>query len=1726
MKIKKFLAIFLLAMLLIAGNVYSIKAAGNVKILDSKYNIAPNHEFTVKFSQEIDETSIKEGTVKIYEKATLKPIEIVIRKDINDPYNLKVKGKNEFEKGKTYTLEVRDLKSKKNKYTKQITKMDFTVKNLYSGLPAENGLIIVDDKAYAIDYLIKNITMVNEIITKTYDIYYTYDVNYEKIYSLFKTGPITGNSTTIKNEITYVDPNGNRSLYKYRTDRGEYQLVEPKASVDVIVRSDANAVNLNVNSVSAIPEAKYYKVRNSNMIKSFGEPILYMALSPTEELSILSSDKTVLAKGTVFVDRNNNGEVRLRLAETLALGNTAGNINNNGIAVGDGEGYTYYVNNADKEKLYKLGMDSGYNRMILEDKAQYINEAGDWIYYSNYNDGGKLYKVKKDGTERQKMLDDKAAYTTIAGEYIYYSNHTDGGRLYKVRKDGADIKINSDNTRHGNALVVDYGDNKKSDEVAYINVVGDWIYYSNYSDGHKLFVIHKDGTYRGKISDTWADCVQVVGDWIYLTSGSGVIGKVNKAGDGNVIPIRATANQYDKGYHINAVGDWIFYSNAEDGGKLYKINTDGSGSKVKLGDEPVGYINVIGDWIYFNTTKGKLFRLPINSNGEYKPEEVGASKDNNQISEIQDVYVSVDFADVNKSTEFIENKYLPNKIPAIMKDNTMQQLVVVWDTNPSKVSFKDGVRIYTGSVVGYNKAVKLYMTIPSEMLNDTNMIYVYKNGNKNDMIRIEGNLDPTNDKNSIRTRMKEGDTIKVYEDAQKKRLLGSSKVGKDGKVTVSKLDLDSYGKSFYITITRVNKAESNPTEIKQYATPIIKADDVMDKDFEGLGADIRDITINNWIQAQWNPYEENYLNKYYKLIDQSIYVLPSKTLLDMDNNIPIEAAITLDKKQWDGSLKPKEEAIYKNKDSRGNILKTGRYDLYVASSFTGLGSPDVDNRQPFVEGKIANAIVPSFDLTSEGIPAKPTIKVQRVQGYDVTKPNIYVNLDKPLLPGETAWLVPVSELDAVRGWRAEISLSPFEELLKQGKDLVKFTGPGTKMPSPLGDRVSSKPIDIEYKLFIVNGVGASVESDNKITVDNSVPSLTVEPPIKGVNYNIGDPISVRMDDGIGRKGKVYIVDSGIKDYEIATLEAVCNAKNGLWIQHSGSNTPIPVYGSENLLSFTSKIGISTNITYNVVAVDEAGNITAPIPITISRNFDGLEGALSSGYAEIKKAAEAGIVLKELSDSVRKGEAIKVKPNVKQSEIEAIINEIMSRIGGLSTDTSLSSKSSNIIVQGNLVSAAQMPIRDFLKNVFNKNGAVISVLDSSGNQITDEQRLIEKGMKVKVTAQSGSSLPGYYDIQIVIANPNNGEELKAALMNEDINTIWLLSSEYELNLTEDIIVNRPIKIESSSFSGKSKIKLSAATGKIINKSKLQIKNVIFTGNISDGLIENQSDLSIISSTFDKLNFNTGFNNVFIIKSQNANRLYVNQSTFSNINSGEKDLAVILLNAGLDNTVENSSFTSISGRNAKGVSIGGQTSNNEVLIKNNSFTKFVAGVVNSIATPIYVDGGNINLTANTINTSESGIWIDAYGENVRVGILTIKADNASSIAKTLSSTNSYVKGNSYGDVVINIPNKLPVVYYNPALIAPLDSVDFIQSGGIATLKINDKLSAGNKIYYAVDNMVKVIPNDYNTIIGNYTLIGAAVGDSANNIDVSTSKFIAVAEVNPTTKKIVKFRQIYIP
>ncbi|MCL2773001.1 MAG: DUF5050 domain-containing protein [Oscillospiraceae bacterium] len=275
-------------------------------------------------------------------------------------------------------------------------------------------------------------------------------------------------------------------------------------------------------------------------------------------------------------------------------GNTAGNINNNGLVAQQGD-WIYYSNRNDGDNLYKMRTDGsektklyGYGIAIHE----YINVIGDWIYYG-YGDYGniKLYKIRADGSERTQISDDICSYVNAVGDWIYYTNGSDNNFLYKIRADGSErTKLNDEDSE-------------------YINVIDGWVYYSDAKSN--ICKIRTDGSGRTKLNDDNSISINVIDDWVYYCNRDdfGRLYKINTDGSG-----RIKVND-DWGTYYNIADGWIYFSNTSDGGpiesKLYRIRTDGSGRTKLSSDGGCSSINIIDGWVYYYnwSDNHKLYKI-------------------------------------------------------------------------------------------------------------------------------------------------------------------------------------------------------------------------------------------------------------------------------------------------------------------------------------------------------------------------------------------------------------------------------------------------------------------------------------------------------------------------------------------------------------------------------------------------------------------------------------------------------------------------------------------------------------------------------------------------------------------------------------------------------------------------------------------------------------------------------------------------------------------------------------------------------------------------------------------------------------------------------------------------------------------------------------------------------------------------------------------------------------
>lgn len=134
----------------------------------------------------------------------------------------------------------------------------------------------------------------------------------------------------------------------------------------------------------------------------------------------------VIISGAAFFKSKNTSSIK---QPQYFLGNTSGNIINNGLMAYQ-EGYIYFSNTSDKNKLYRMKEDGSDKKKLSDDSCSFINVIEEWVYYRNASDGGKIYKIKTDGTMKQNNDG-----VTVVRSIYDLNNALLGNISYEIKED-------------------------------------------------------------------------------------------------------------------------------------------------------------------------------------------------------------------------------------------------------------------------------------------------------------------------------------------------------------------------------------------------------------------------------------------------------------------------------------------------------------------------------------------------------------------------------------------------------------------------------------------------------------------------------------------------------------------------------------------------------------------------------------------------------------------------------------------------------------------------------------------------------------------------------------------------------------------------------------------------------------------------------------------------------------------------------------------------------------------------------------------------------------------------------------------------------------------------------------------------------------------------------------------------------------------------------------------
>jgi len=240
---------------------------------------------------------------------------------------------------------------------------------------------------------------------------------------------------------------------------------------------------------------------------------------------------------------------------------------------------------------------------------------GDWIYYRNNG----IWKIRTDGTEKQKLTDDIVAYINVIGDWIYYNGRDFDETEINIRR------IRTDGTQKANLNNVNSW---------YVTVIGDWIYYLQttfdeygYMMGGDIYKTKTDGTEVKQLTNSgYISSFSVDNGFIYyMFLFEREIHVIDTNGENaSTINVDTTWGMSSfLGAPVIVQDSWIYcfyhHSEGEMGANgILKINKDGASTIVGYSHN----FNIDGEWIYgrvrvfddwFNASN-TIFKSNINDN--------------------------------------------------------------------------------------------------------------------------------------------------------------------------------------------------------------------------------------------------------------------------------------------------------------------------------------------------------------------------------------------------------------------------------------------------------------------------------------------------------------------------------------------------------------------------------------------------------------------------------------------------------------------------------------------------------------------------------------------------------------------------------------------------------------------------------------------------------------------------------------------------------------------------------------------------------------------------------------------------------------------------------------------------------------------------------------------------------------------------------------------------------
>lgn len=287
-----------------------------------------------------------------------------------------------------------------------------------------------------------------------------------------------------------------------------------------------------------------------------------------------------------------------------AIGNTAGNLNNNGMFC-EYNGRIYFANPYDNNSLYSMNPDCSDIKQLNVDSVSSINAYGNYLYYirNNHTSGnnalifrGQLLGVMRtnlNGERPKSLYNSVAGVITLYGNDIYYQRYAKGENL-SFHKVSIDAK---EDVRISDAGI--YPASIYNGKLYYANTVGDHcIYTYDFENGRSQMYLQCN-----------AYMVDMQGDYIYYIDLGEKYSLVRVNTNTQERTVLVDGND-GRCISYNIYGNSLFYHIDGESPALYRMNIDGSDNQF-LKNGNITNISCTSQYTFFQIYEtGSLYRVP------------------------------------------------------------------------------------------------------------------------------------------------------------------------------------------------------------------------------------------------------------------------------------------------------------------------------------------------------------------------------------------------------------------------------------------------------------------------------------------------------------------------------------------------------------------------------------------------------------------------------------------------------------------------------------------------------------------------------------------------------------------------------------------------------------------------------------------------------------------------------------------------------------------------------------------------------------------------------------------------------------------------------------------------------------------------------------------------------------------------------------------------------------